>query len=71
MFPVVGRQWDAVSHFKAQILQKSHQHLKNADLSDLVRIVFFFLPAIMPFLSVYAGRNMLTIISLRYYHNRT
>lgn len=35
MFPVVGRQWDAVSHFKAQILQKSHQHLKNADLSDL------------------------------------
>ncbi|KAK3844626.1 MAG: hypothetical protein J3R72DRAFT_437596 [Linnemannia gamsii] len=34
-FPVVGRQWDAVSHFKAQILQKSHQHLKNADLSDL------------------------------------
>ncbi|KAF9099503.1 Golgi transport complex subunit 1 [Mortierella sp. AD031] len=34
-FPVVGRQWDAVSHFKAQILQKSHQHLKNADISDL------------------------------------
>ncbi|KAF9117856.1 Golgi transport complex subunit 1 [Mortierella sp. 14UC] len=34
-FPVVGRQWDAVSHFKAQILQKSHQHLKNADKSDL------------------------------------
>ncbi|KAG0272016.1 Golgi transport complex subunit 1 [Linnemannia exigua] len=34
-FPVVGRQWDAVSHFKAQILQKSHHHLKNADKSDL------------------------------------
>ncbi|KAF9928415.1 Golgi transport complex subunit 1 [Linnemannia zychae] len=34
-FPVVSRQWDAVSHFKAQILQKSHQRLKNADLSDL------------------------------------
>ncbi|KAF9913049.1 Golgi transport complex subunit 1 [Linnemannia zychae] len=34
-FPVVGRQWDAVSHFKTQILQKSHAHLKNADKSDL------------------------------------
>ncbi|KAF9198755.1 Golgi transport complex subunit 1 [Haplosporangium sp. Z 27] len=34
-FPVVGRQWDAVSHFKAQILQKSHQHLKSAKESDL------------------------------------
>ncbi|KAI1316956.1 Golgi transport complex subunit 1 [Mortierella claussenii] len=34
-FPVVGRQWDAVSHFKAQILQKSHLHLKSARESDL------------------------------------
>ncbi|KAG0315070.1 Golgi transport complex subunit 1 [Dissophora globulifera] len=34
-FPVVGRQWDAVSHFKAQILQKSHQHLKSAKESAL------------------------------------
>ncbi|KAF9351565.1 Golgi transport complex subunit 1 [Mortierella sp. AD094] len=34
-FPVVGRQWDAVSHFKAQILQKSHHHLKSAKESDL------------------------------------
>ncbi|KAF9277130.1 Golgi transport complex subunit 1 [Mortierella alpina] len=35
-FPVVGRQWDAVSHFKAQILQKSHHHLKSAKESDQV-----------------------------------
>ncbi|KAF9570772.1 Golgi transport complex subunit 1 [Mortierella alpina] len=35
-FPVVGRQWDAVSHFKAQILQKSHHHLKAAKESDQV-----------------------------------
>ncbi|KAI8605867.1 hypothetical protein EDD21DRAFT_440001 [Dissophora ornata] len=34
-FPVVGRQWDAVSHFKAQILKKSHHHLKSAKESDL------------------------------------
>ncbi|KAF9104248.1 Golgi transport complex subunit 1 [Mortierella sp. AM989] len=34
-FPVVGRQWDAVSHFKAQILQKSHHHLKSAKESDV------------------------------------
>ncbi|KAF9432191.1 Golgi transport complex subunit 1 [Entomortierella beljakovae] len=34
-FPVVGRQWDAVSHFKTQILQKSHHHLKSAKESDL------------------------------------
>ncbi|KAF9953328.1 Golgi transport complex subunit 1 [Mortierella alpina] len=37
-FPVVGRQWDAVSHFKAQILQKSHHHLKAAKESDQVVI---------------------------------
>ncbi|KAF9966071.1 Golgi transport complex subunit 1 [Mortierella alpina] len=35
-FPVVGRQWDAVSHFKAQILQKSHHHLKAAKETDQV-----------------------------------
>ncbi|KAF9941967.1 Golgi transport complex subunit 1 [Mortierella alpina] len=35
-FPVVGRQWDAVSHFKAQILQKSHHHLKATKESDQV-----------------------------------
>ncbi|KAG0358834.1 Golgi transport complex subunit 1 [Gamsiella multidivaricata] len=34
-FPVVGRQWDAVSHFKAQILQKSHHHLKAYNEGDL------------------------------------
>ncbi|KAG0095493.1 Golgi transport complex subunit 1 [Podila epicladia] len=34
-FPVVGRQWDAVSHFKAQILQKSISHLKSAKGTDL------------------------------------
>ncbi|KAG0333663.1 Golgi transport complex subunit 1 [Podila horticola] len=34
-FPVVGRQWDAVSHFKAQILQKSTVHLKSAKETDL------------------------------------
>ncbi|KAF9281611.1 Golgi transport complex subunit 1 [Mortierella antarctica] len=34
-FPVVGRQWDAVSHFKAQILQKSTTHLKSAKETDL------------------------------------
>ncbi|KAG0345550.1 Golgi transport complex subunit 1, partial [Podila humilis] len=34
-FPVVGRQWDAVSHFKAQILQKSTLHLKSAKGTDL------------------------------------
>ncbi|KAF9181860.1 Golgi transport complex subunit 1 [Haplosporangium sp. Z 767] len=34
-FPVVGRQWDAVSHFKAQILQKGHLHLKDAKGTDL------------------------------------
>ncbi|KAF9914140.1 Golgi transport complex subunit 1 [Lobosporangium transversale] len=34
-FPVVGRQWDAVSHFKVQILQKSQLHLKSAEETDL------------------------------------
>ncbi|KAF9582250.1 Golgi transport complex subunit 1, partial [Lunasporangiospora selenospora] len=34
-FPVVGRQWDAVSHFKAQILQKSTTHLKSQKETDL------------------------------------
>ncbi|CAG8458901.1 849_t:CDS:10 [Diversispora eburnea] len=28
-FPVVQRQWDAVSHFKTQILQKATQYLKS------------------------------------------
>ncbi|KAG0201690.1 Golgi transport complex subunit 1 [Mortierella sp. GBA30] len=37
-FPVVGRQWDAVSHFRAQILQKSQHHLKSAKEKDLVVI---------------------------------
>ncbi|CAG8438754.1 10636_t:CDS:10 [Acaulospora colombiana] len=33
-FPVVQRQWDAVSHFKTQILQKAMQHLKVTDQSE-------------------------------------
>lgn len=35
---MVGRQWDAVSHFKAQILQKSTTHLKSAKETDLVSL---------------------------------
>ncbi|KAG0055101.1 Golgi transport complex subunit 1 [Gryganskiella cystojenkinii] len=35
IFPVVGRQWDAVSHFKAQILQKSTRHLRSTRGSDI------------------------------------
>lgn len=54
----MGRQWDAVSHFKAQILQKSHQHLKLAELSDLVRIVlFFFLPCYNAMPVYYCGKK--------------
>ncbi|KAK3814360.1 MAG: hypothetical protein J3Q66DRAFT_346318 [Benniella sp.] len=34
-FPVVGRQWDAVSHFRTQILQKSKHHLKSAKETDM------------------------------------
>ncbi|CAG8451705.1 3524_t:CDS:10, partial [Ambispora leptoticha] len=33
-FPVVQRQWDAVSHFKTQILQKSTQYLKVVEQSE-------------------------------------
>ncbi|CAI2165489.1 7688_t:CDS:10 [Funneliformis geosporum] len=33
-FPVVQRQWDAVSHFKSQILQKAIQYLKITDQSE-------------------------------------
>ncbi|CAG8557294.1 7524_t:CDS:10, partial [Funneliformis caledonium] len=33
-FPVVQRQWDAVSHFKSQILQKARQYLKITDQSE-------------------------------------
>ncbi|KAG0242683.1 Golgi transport complex subunit 1 [Mortierella sp. GBA43] len=34
-FPVVGRQWDAVSHFRSQILQKSQLHLKSSKETDM------------------------------------
>ncbi|KAF0488714.1 Conserved oligomeric golgi complex subunit 1 [Gigaspora margarita] len=33
-FPVVQRQWDAVSHFKAQILQKATLYLKVIEQSE-------------------------------------
>ncbi|KAG0235703.1 Golgi transport complex subunit 1 [Actinomortierella wolfii] len=33
-FPIVGRQWDAVRHFKAQILNKSKQRLREESLAD-------------------------------------
>ncbi|RUS21705.1 hypothetical protein BC937DRAFT_91791 [Endogone sp. FLAS-F59071] len=33
-FPVVQRQWDAVSHFKTQIVQKSVQYLKVVEQSE-------------------------------------
>ncbi|RUP52153.1 hypothetical protein BC936DRAFT_139479 [Jimgerdemannia flammicorona] len=33
-FPVVQRQWDAVSHFKTQIVQKGVQYLKVVDQSE-------------------------------------
>ncbi|CAG8557339.1 8682_t:CDS:10 [Paraglomus brasilianum] len=33
-FPVVQRQWDAVSHFKTQILQKATLFLKTIDQSE-------------------------------------
>ncbi|KAJ1565035.1 Golgi transport complex subunit 1, partial [Nowakowskiella sp. JEL0078] len=33
-FPVVQRQWDAVSHFKSQILEKATLHLKQTETSD-------------------------------------
>lgn len=34
MFPVVQRQWDAVSHFRSQILQKSSSRLRAIDADD-------------------------------------
>ncbi|CAB4377678.1 unnamed protein product [Rhizophagus irregularis] len=33
-FPVVQRQWDAVSHFKSQILQKARHYLKTTEQSE-------------------------------------
>nr|CAG8499016.1 2887_t:CDS:10 [Entrophospora candida] len=33
-FPVVQRQWDAVSHFKSQILQKATQYLKAINQTE-------------------------------------
>ncbi|RKO84021.1 hypothetical protein BDK51DRAFT_47052 [Blyttiomyces helicus] len=33
-FPVVKRQWDAVSHFRSQVIQKSTEHLKLVDQSE-------------------------------------
>ncbi|GES99501.1 conserved oligomeric Golgi complex subunit 1-like [Rhizophagus clarus] len=33
-FPVVQRQWDAVSHFKSQILQKARYYLKITEQSE-------------------------------------
>ncbi|KAF9979262.1 Golgi transport complex subunit 1 [Actinomortierella ambigua] len=44
-FPVVGRQWDAVRHFRAQILNKSKQRLREEGLSD--QVVIETLSAIM------------------------
>ncbi|KAF9163263.1 Golgi transport complex subunit 1 [Actinomortierella ambigua] len=44
-FPVVGRQWDAVRHFRAQILNKSKQRLREETLSD--QVVVETLSAIM------------------------
>ncbi|CAJ0908021.1 6333_t:CDS:2 [Entrophospora sp. SA101] len=37
-FPVVQRQWDAVSHFKSQILQKATQYLKAINQTEQARL---------------------------------
>lgn len=36
-FPVLARQWAAISHFRATILQGCKEVLKNADISEQVR----------------------------------
>ena len=52
-FPVVQRQWDAVSHFKSQILQKARQYLKVTDQSEQVDNNFF---------SIYKMSNIFTYL---------
>ncbi|KAJ3044596.1 Golgi transport complex subunit 1 [Rhizophlyctis rosea] len=34
-FPVVKRQWDAVGHFRSQIVQKAMRHLRVVDQSEI------------------------------------
>lgn len=37
-FPVIERQWAAVSEFRSQIVQKASNHLQQVDQADQVTI---------------------------------
>jgi hypothetical protein len=40
-FPVVQKQWDAISQFKLHIIQRAENHLKNTNCGAQVKIIFF------------------------------